>query len=300
VIAVLPVRDGSLPDGADGVVAEAVGRVLLIGEHTLEAAESLLVSVVELWLCEAGPFAPATWSAGLVDVLGAEPHVVLPTSPDGRDLAGRLAAALGRVCHTWCTSTGTDHVVLSRFDGAQSLTVPVDEPYVATLLARRLVGDGPTTLPTARGIELAATSMRDPVVIGIDDADPGAVDLTDATRIVAGGVGLGDREAFRALSVLASALHASLGATRPIADRGIVGHERQIGTTGMTVDPDLYLAFGISGAVQHTAGLGQPRRVIAVNTDASCPMMAMSDLALVADAPSTVVALTTLLDEGAP
>jgi electron transfer flavoprotein alpha subunit len=79
-------------------------------------------------------------------------------------------------------------------------------------------------------------------------------------------------------------LGASTGATRVITDRGWVGHERQIGTTGVVVDPRLYLAFGISGAVQHTSGLGQPDHIISVNTDPSCPMMQLADLAVVSDA----------------
>ena len=75
-----------------------------------------------------------------------------------------------------------------------------------------------------------------------------------------------------------------MGATRVITDRGWVGHERQIGTTGVVVDPRLYIAFGISGAVQHTSGLGTPDHIISVNTDPHCPMMQLADLAVVADA----------------
>ena len=69
-----------------------------------------------------------------------------------------------------------------------------------------------------------------------------------------------------------------------VTDAGWTGHERQIGTTGVAIDPDLYVAFGVSGAVQHTGGLGTPRHIVSVNTDPSCPMTAMADLALVADA----------------
>jgi electron transfer flavoprotein alpha subunit len=82
-----------------------------------------------------------------------------------------------------------------------------------------------------------------------------------------------------------------MGATRVITDRGWVGHARQIGTTGVVVDPDLYLAFGISGAVQHTAGLGTPVHIVSVNTDPHCPMMQMADLAVVADANAVVAEL---------
>ena len=86
-----------------------------------------------------------------------------------------------------------------------------------------------------------------------------------------------------------------MGATRVITDRGWVGHERQIGTTGVVVDPTLYLAFGISGAVQHTAGLGDPDHIISVNTDPHCPMMQMADLAIVSDANAVLDELDRLL-----
>jgi electron transfer flavoprotein alpha subunit len=81
-----------------------------------------------------------------------------------------------------------------------------------------------------------------------------------------------------------------------ITDRGWVAHQRQIGTTGVVVDPDLYLAFGISGAVQHTAGLGTPAHIISINTDPHCPMMQMADVAIVADANAVLDALEARLD----
>ena len=79
-----------------------------------------------------------------------------------------------------------------------------------------------------------------------------------------------------------------MGATRVITDRGWIDHTRQIGTTGVVVDPRLYLAFGISGAVQHTAGLGHPDHIISINVDQHCPMMELADLAVVADANATL------------
>jgi electron transfer flavoprotein alpha subunit len=93
------------------------------------------------------------------------------------------------------------------------------------------------------------------------------------------------------LAELATRLDASMGATRVITDRGWIGHERQIGTTGVVVDPRLYIAFGISGAVQHTSGLGQPEHIISVNTDPHCPMMQLADLAIVSDANAVVAEL---------
>jgi electron transfer flavoprotein alpha subunit len=122
------------------------------------------------------------------------------------------------------------------------------------------------------------------------------MDLSEARRIVGGGAGLESAERFVQLGELAARLGASMGATRVVTDRGWLPHARQIGTTGIVVDPDLYLAFGISGAVQHTSGLGSPDHIISVNVDAHCPMMQMADLAIVSDANAVLDALLERLD----
>jgi electron transfer flavoprotein alpha subunit len=298
VIAVVPVRGGRLPVGADAAVAEARGRVLVIGEEVLAAAAALRVEVRELRACEAGPFAPATWAAGLVGDLEDEAVIVLPGSPDGRDLAGRLAGELGRACHAWCTEVSETHAVITRHDGVVSVRLPLDRPVVTTLVPHAVAGSPVASrAPAPVIVALRANASRDATVLEVDEADPAALDLGDATRIIAGGVGLGGPEEFDVLAEVAARLGASVGATRPITDRGIIGHERQIGTTGVTVDPTLYVALGISGAVQHTAGLGSPARIVAVNTDAACPMMTMADLAIVADAAATLRALARRLAE---
>jgi electron transfer flavoprotein alpha subunit len=126
------------------------------------------------------------------------------------------------------------------------------------------------------------------------------MDLAEAPRILGGGAGLDSAERFAQLAEIAVELGASVGATRVITDRGWIGHERQIGTTGVVVDPRLYVAFGISGAVQHTSGLGTPEHIISVNLDPYCPMMQLADLAIVSDANGVVDALTALLAAEVP
>jgi len=131
----------------------------------------------------------------------------------------------------------------------------------------------------------------------------GAAELARAmageeVRIVAAGGGLGGPEQLAMLEVVAARLGASLGATRVVTDAGWLGHDRQIGTTGVSVRPRCYVAFGISGAAQHLGGLGSPRHVVSVNLDRSCPMMAMADLALVTDAGALVAVLARRLTEG--
>jgi electron transfer flavoprotein alpha subunit len=130
--------------------------------------------------------------------------------------------------------------------------------------------------------------------------DVRTMDLGEARRIVGGGAGLDAEQRFVELDSFAAHIGGVMGATRVITDRGWVHHDRQIGTTGVVVDPALYISFGVSGAVQHVSGLGSPDHVISVNTDAHCPMMAMSDLAIVSDANATLGALIDALIEGLP
>ena len=91
-----------------------------------------------------------------------------------------------------------------------------------------------------------------------------------------------------------------MGATRVVTDVGWTDHQRQIGTTGVAIDPELYVAFGVSGASQHTGGLGAPRHTVSVNTDPSCPMTALADLGLVTDALPLLVELAGRLGVEVP
>jgi electron transfer flavoprotein alpha subunit len=114
--------------------------------------------------------------------------------------------------------------------------------------------------------------------------DPATVDLAEAERVLAAGGGLDGPERVDQLAAVARAIGASVGATRVVTDRGWVGHDRQIGTTGVTIDPRLYIALAISGAVQHVNGIGTPEHVVAVNSDPYCPMMGLADVAILCDA----------------
>jgi len=128
---------------------------------------------------------------------------------------------------------------------------------------------------------------------------PRKVNLKAARIIVAGGAGVGSRENFRLILDLANILRGAVGGSRAAVDLGYVDHDHQVGQTGTTVRPALYICCGISGAVQHTAGLGQPDHVISVNVDPHCPMMELADLAVVADANETVAELHRRLGGGA-
>ncbi|HEX2382425.1 MAG TPA: mycofactocin-associated electron transfer flavoprotein alpha subunit [Acidimicrobiales bacterium] len=294
-VAVIVVRDGMLPAGADECVAEAHGRALLCGSGT-EAAAKQLVAAVEVRCAELGSFAPGAWARALVDQLADARVVILPASADGRDLAPRLALALGRRLFAGAVAVDGHHAVLVRGGGLLSETHSVDASIVATL-EPGVRGVEPVMSPAMiERVELTVDPGHDPEIIELVPPDPATVDLGEASRIAAGGAGLGGPEPFAVLQHVAIALGASYGASRVAADAGWVPQDRFIGTTGVAVDPELYIAFGISGAVQHVSGLGQPDHIIAVNTDASAPMMAMADLAIETDARAMLDELARRLD----
>jgi len=127
-----------------------------------------------------------------------------------------------------------------------------------------------------------------------DDTAPRAT-LEQARIIVAGGRGVGSRDGFAALRELADVLGAELGASRAAVESGWIGEEQLIGQTGKTVRPDLYIACGISGALQHRMGLGSPKVVVAINRDRGAPIFSAADYGLVGDLHEIVPFLTRAL-----
>jgi electron transfer flavoprotein alpha subunit len=181
-------------------------------------------------------------------------------------------------------SISPERIDLIRQHGTELHSFNPPSAFVATLQPGVRGVDHVDATPTVRDITTAVTAHNDASVEQLLPPDAATIDLSEADRIVSGGAGLDDARRFVQLAELGATLRASVGATRVITDRGWVGHERQIGTTGVIVDPHLYIAFGISGAVQHTTGLGRPEHIISINTDPHCPMMQLADLAVVADA----------------
>ena len=313
MLALIPVRDATLPAGAAEAAAECAGNVLLVGSGARAAASALPAARViatnghsTVRCLELGEFQPARWAATLAPLLASEPIVVLPAAPDGRDLAPRLAATLDRTLLAGAVQVSPERVVLARGGGLAMHTLTPPAAYIATLQIGVRGVDPADSTDSAAIIELdapgtsSATDVQlDARVVEVIGPDPATIDLAEAVRIVGGGAGLTSAEQFDRLAALGSAIGASVGATRVITDRGWVPHERQIGTTGVVVDPQLYLAFGVSGAVQHTSGLGHPDHIISVNTDAHCPMMQLADLAVVADANEVLAHLVDLLDGAA-
>ncbi|MGZ4694656.1 MAG: mycofactocin-associated electron transfer flavoprotein alpha subunit, partial [Acidimicrobiales bacterium] len=299
MIALVPVRGGQLPVGGAEAVAEAGGRVLLVGQGTTEAVDALAGVATRAMCCEQPAYAPAAWATLLAPLLAEIDVVVLANAPDGRDLAPRLAHLLDRPLLAGAVSVDPGGATVAREGGLLMEEVVVDGPFIATLQAGvRGVDVDPSLVAVVEKLDLPAPAAPadhapaiDPPVVEVLPPDPATMDLAEAPGIVGGGAGLGSEEVMDLLGDVADRLGCSIGGTRVVTDWGWLPFERQIGTTGVIVHPELYLAFGISGAVQHVSGLGDPAHVIAVNTDASCPMMSIADLAVVTDAPALVAEL---------
>jgi len=305
MLAVVPVRDGVLPAGGAEAVAECGGRALLVGSSP--DATDLTGVGRDVQVLELGAFAPGRWSEALASLLADEDVLLLPASPDGRDLAPRLAHALDRPLLAGAIRVSATTAQLAR--GTQLHEFAITGAVIVTLQpgVRGLVLDpasecfvrGLPTPDTPTAPNTRTSRSRDATVVDVLPPDVATMDLVEADRIFGGGAGLDDERRFVQLASVARALGGSMGATRVITDRGWVAHQRQIGTTGVVVDPTLYVALGVSGAVQHTAGLGTPEHIVSVNTDAYCPMMQLADLAVVADANAVLDELARLLTPAA-
>lgn len=307
MIAVALVRAGSVPAGTEEAISEAGGDVILVGSGSAVAAEALRSVARAIWTMETTDTAWPSF-AQLADMvvealrsIGRHGDtIIVPASPDGRDLGPHVARRLDRPFFAGAVAVGEDHVSFVRGGGLRIADVPLGEPAVCTLQVgcRGVESRGETTTMTsiAAPFPTADPSPDEAVVtISVLPPDAATIDLSEAPRIVGGGAGLASADSFVKLEKVARVLDASMGVTRVITDRGWADHERQIGTTGVVVNPHLYVSFGISGAVQHTSGLGQPEHIISVNTDPHCPMMQMSDLAVVADADQVLAELAILL-----
>jgi electron transfer flavoprotein alpha subunit len=225
--------------------------------------------------------------------------VLFGASTMGRDLAPRVAARLGAGLASDCTALTVEggRLVASRpvFAGKalQKVAFP-KAPALATLRPKvfapvALGGKSAAVEPLAVDFDAAASRAR---VLRVAEAGAGKVDLTEAEIIVSGGRGMKGPEHFQLLEDLAAALGASVGASRAVVDAGWRPHSEQVGQTGKTVSPKLYVAVGISGAIQHLTGMTSARCIVAINRDAEAPIFKVADYGIVGDLFEVLPALT--------
>ncbi|HEY4007833.1 MAG TPA: electron transfer flavoprotein subunit alpha/FixB family protein [Pseudonocardia sp.] len=212
--------------------------------------------------------------------------VLLSASADGKEIAGRLAVRTDSALLTDVVAVHSDgSAVHSIFGGAFSVTAkantehPVITVRPGAVDAEQADGAGEEEnieVPALEGRHATVTS-REPIVGG------DRPELTEASIVVSGGRGVGSADNFEVVEALADSLGAAVGASRAAVDSGYYPNQFQVGQTGKTVSPQLYVALGISGAIQHRAGMQTSKTVIAVNKDPEAPIFEITDFGVVGD-----------------
>jgi electron transfer flavoprotein alpha subunit len=215
--------------------------------------------------------------------------ILLGATALGKDLAPRLAARLGVGLASDCTALEIDggRLLATRpiFAGKALAKVKLSgDPQIATVRPNVLPAPEPDTGATATVEPIAPAAGRVRArVVEIAGAGEGEIDVAEADIIVSGGRGVAGPEGFAPVRSLAKTLGAALGASRAAVDAGWIEHAHQVGQTGKTVTPNLYIACGISGAIQHLAGMKTSKVIVAVNKDPEAPIFKVANYGIVGD-----------------
>lgn len=226
--------------------------------------------------------------------------IFFPATARGKDLAPRLAAKLGVGMATDCTAvtlSDNQRIIFTRPMFAGKIIAKVEctgDPQIATI--RPNAFPYPTLDDSKKGdiVKISVGITPDVVRTKIVETVAGdaEVNLTDASIIVSGGRGMRDGTNFTIIRELAKALGGAVGASRAAVDAGWIPQAHQVGQTGKTVSPNLYIACGISGSIQHRAGMSTAKCIVAINTNPDADIFKIADLGIVADLFQVVPALT--------
>ena len=306
ILVFIEVRDGQIKKYNQEILSEGKRRAdelgvglqaVMIGSGLDGPAEGLgAYGADKVHLLEhpqLSPYSPSAYVVALHQLIEEmKPVAILfPASSMGKDLAPRLAARLGVGLATDCIRTAVK-------EGQLEVMRPI---YAGKALATfrfnsspAIVSLRPNVFPLNDPKDQKSVISKREVVIPEDrfgdkideylKSEGAELDVTEADIIVSGGRGMKGPENFGLLKELAEILpHAAVGASRSVVDAGWIGHQHQVGQTGKTVSPNLYMAFGISGAIQHVAGMSSSKVIVAVNKDPESPILKMADFGIVGD-----------------
>ena len=318
ILVIAEQRDGALNRASWEAVAaaQAIGgpiKVVVPGADVQGAAKELtaadVAEVLVLQHAALGTYTPDGFVQALAALVGSEnpAHVICAHTYQARDFIPKLAARLDRALVTDCTavksSGGTVTFTRPMFQGKVNADVVLEgpAPHLATFQIGAFRADAVKKGGAPAAIKSIQAAVDEAAIRQKPEAPfreaKQAVDLTQAERIVAIGRGIKGQEHIALAKQLAEALGAELAASRPICDAGWLPMERQIGSSGQTVAPRLYLALGISGAIQHVVGMKGARTIVAINKDAEAPIFEIADYGIVGDlfeiVPAIIAAVKT-------
>jgi electron transfer flavoprotein alpha subunit len=294
-------------DSSSTVSALVIGKGVATFANELASKDVAEVLTVEHDLLEA--YTPDGYCVALKQVIeSAKPDLVLfPHTYQVRDFAPKLAAMLGKGmigdCVGYRNESGKLVFVRQMFQGktAADVTFQGTAPWFASFQAGAFRSDLVAAHPSGKApvntvsVELKPEQIRTKP-LDLFKETKSAVDLTQAPLIVAIGRGIKAPENIPQAEALAKALGGEIAASRPICDEGWLPMERQIGSSGQTVAPKLYLALGISGAIQHVVGMKGARTIVAINKDQNAPIFEIADYGVVGDIFEIMPALTEALE----
>jgi electron transfer flavoprotein alpha subunit len=250
----------------------------------------------------AAAYAPPAWGAALAELATARGATVVigPGTDRGAEVLAHAAARLGMplAANVLSVAPGASwSLTRQRWAGSLLEDAALDAPIRCLTMAPHAVGveeragsPAAIVVPFAPEVSPADLAVR---VTGHEAPAAGTVSLADAKVVVGGGRGVGSAAAFSEIEELAGLLGGAVGVSRAVTSNGWRPHTEQVGQTGLRIAPDLYIACGISGAIQHIVGCKAAKRILAINTDAESPIMALADYAVIGDLHAIVPAIST-------